>query len=102
MKDSIEKIFQSMKNDINIRPLRVWSNNSICGAIFVGFLAQLIISLMRYDHPKLKHLSPKSIKISLSNLTVTVERLPRNAKRLIYSNFEPINGLILAQNMAKT
>ena len=102
MKDSIEKIFQSMKNDINISPLRVWSNNSICGAIFVGFLAQLIISLMRYDHPKLKHLSPKSIKISLSNLTVTVERAAQRAKRRIYSNFDPVNGLIVAQNLAVT
>jgi len=102
MKDSIEKVFQSMKNDINISPLRVWSTNSINGAILVGFLAQMIISLMRYDYQGIKHTSPKSIKISLSNLTVTVERLPRNAERLIYSNFEPINGLILAQNMAKT
>ena len=102
MKDSIEKVFQSMKNDINISPLRVWSTNSINGAILVGFLAQMIISLMRYDHPGIKHTSPKSIKISLSNLTVTVERLQQNAKRFIYSNFEPINGLILARNLAKT
>ena len=102
MKDSIEKIFQSMKNDINIKPLRVWTDNSIYGAVFVGFLAQLIISLMRYDYQELKHVSPKSIKISLMNLTVTVEQATHRAKRRIYSNFEPINELILAQNLAVT
>lgn len=102
MKDSIEKVFQSMKNDLSLKPVRVWSTNSINGAILLGFLAQMIISLMRYDYPEIKHTSPKSIKISLGNLTETVERLPRNAKRLIYSNFEPINELILARNLAKT
>jgi transposase len=100
MKDSVEKIFQSMKNDITIKPLRVWSTNSIQGAVLVGFLAQLIISLMRYDYPQLKQTSPKFIKISLMNLTVTVQKLSTGMKRWIYSNFEPINTLICCQNEA--
>ncbi|MFH1511370.1 MAG: IS1634 family transposase [Candidatus Woesearchaeota archaeon] len=102
MKDSIEKIFQSLKNDINIKPLRVWSTNSLCGAILIGFLAQLVISLLRYDHQELKHISPKSIKISLMNLTVTTEFYSKREARQIYSNFEPINTLICAQNRAIT
>jgi transposase len=102
MKDSVEKIFQSLKNDINIKPLRVWSTNSIQGAVLVGFLAQLIISLMRYDYPQLKQTSPKFIRISLMNLTVTVEKLSKGKKRWIYSNFEPINTLICCQNGAIT
>ena len=102
MKDSVEKNFQSMKNDISIKPLRVWSTNSINGAVLIGFLAQLIISLMRYDYPELKHTSPKFIKISLSNLTVTIEMLANNKKRRIFSNFEPINQLICCQNQAIT
>jgi len=102
MKDSVEKIFQSLKNDINIKPLRVWSTKSIKGAVLVGFLAQLIISLMRYDYPQLKQTSPKFIKISLMNLTVTVEKLSKGKKRRIYSNFEPINTLICCQNEAIT
>jgi len=97
MKDSIEKIFQSMKNDINIKPLRVWSDNSIKGTVLVGFLAQLIILLLRYDYEELKHVSPKFIKISLSNLTVTIEKLAKSTKRRIYSNFELINQLICCQ-----
>lgn len=70
MKDSIEKVFQSLKNDVDIKPLRVWTTKSLCGAILVGFLAQLVISLMRYDYKELKNVSPKFIKISLMNLTV--------------------------------
>ena len=102
MKDSVEKIFQSMKNDISIKPLRVWSTNSIKGAVLIGFLAQLIISLMRYDYQELKHTSPKFIKISLSNLTVTVETLAKRKKRRIFSNFNQINELICCQNAAIT
>jgi len=102
MKDSVEKIFQSMKNDISIKPLRVWSTNSIKGAVLVGFLTQLIISLMRYDYPELKHISPKFIKISLMNLTVTIEKPTNGRKRRIFSNFEAINRLICCQNKAIT
>ena len=94
-KDSIEKLINSLKNEICIKPLRVWSENSIYGAVIIGFLAQLIISLIKYEHKELKNTSVKFIKISLMNLTVTVEFLPKMAKRRIYSNFDPINEVIL-------
>lgn len=99
-KDSIEKIFQSLKNDIDIKPLRLWSENGIYGALIIGFLAQLFISLIRYEHPELKHSSPKSIRISLMNLTVTVEKEKTGLKRHIFSNFETISQLILSKNTA--
>jgi transposase len=102
MKDSIEKVFQSLKNDINIKPLRVWSTKSLNGAILLGFLAQLIISLMRYDYKELENISPKFIKISLMNLTVTIENTKSGSKRKIYSNFEQINTLICCKNQAIT
>lgn len=101
-KDSIEKLINSLKNEIDIKPLRVWSENSIYGAIVVGFLAQLIMSLIKYDYKELKNTSVKFIKISLMNLTVTIEFLHKHAKREIYSNFDPINELILMQNCAET
>ncbi len=94
-KDSVEKIMHSLKNEVEIRPLRVWSEKSIYGAILVGYIAQLIISLIRYDYKKLKHTSTKFIKISLMNLTVTIEKSNPSKKRRIYSNFDPINELIL-------
>ncbi len=101
-KDSIEKIFHSLKNDIEIKPLRVWLDASIYGAIIIGFIAQLIISLTRFEHAELKHKSPKFIKISLSNLTVTVEYRKSAEKRYIFSNFNPISQVILEQNTAIT
>ncbi len=98
LKDSIEKIFHSFKNEIEIKPLRVWSDNNIYGAMILGFLAQLIISLIRFEHQELKHTSPKFIKISLMNLTVTVEFRKSGKKRYIFSNFNPISQVILSQN----
>lgn len=97
-KDSIEKIFHSLKNEIDIKPLRVWSEHSIYGALILGFLAQLFISLIRFEHKELKHTSPKFIKISLMNLTVTVEYLKSGKKRRIFSNFNPISHVILSKN----
>jgi len=101
-KDSVEKIIHSLKNEINIKPLRVWSDNGIKGALIIGFIAQLIISLIKYDEPELKNFSTKFIKISLSNLTVTIEKPRFGKKRTIYSNFEPINKLICLKNKAIT
>lgn len=97
-KDTVEKIMHSLKNEINIKPLRVWSDNSIYGALLIGYLANLIISLIRYDEPELKNYSTKFIKISLSNLTVTIEKLKSSRKRRIYSNFDWINEIICIKN----
>ena len=102
MKDSIEKIFQSLKNDIDIKPLRVWTTKSLCGAILVGFLAQLVISLMRYDYKQLSMVAPKFIKISLMNLTVTVVYEKNRWKSKIFSNFDPLNTLMLTKKAAET
>ena len=79
-KDSVEKIMHSLKNEIEIKPLRVWSDKSIYGAILIGYIAHLIISLIRYDYSDLKKISTKFIKIALMNLTVTVEKL-KNLKK---------------------
>jgi transposase len=101
-KDSIEKLFNSLKNEIDIKPLRVWSEASIYGALLIAFIAQLFISLMRFEHQELKHISPKFIKISLMNLTVTVELQKAGAKRRIFSNFNPISQVVLAPKTATT
>lgn len=97
-KDSIEKIFHSLKNEIEIKPLRVWTDNSIYGALIIGFIAQLFISLLRYEIAELKHTSTKFIKKSLSNLTVTVDSWERKVKKYVYSNFDAINKMVLRLN----
>nr|WP_219970647.1 hypothetical protein [Methanospirillum lacunae] len=38
-KSSIEKIFNSLKNVFEIKPLRVWDDNSIYRALIIGFIA---------------------------------------------------------------
>ena len=101
-KDSIEKLINSLKNEIEIKPLRVWTEKSIYGALIIGFLAQLIMSLIKYEHKELKNTSVKFIKISLMNLTVTIESLQKQPKRRIYSNFDPVNELILSSEPAET
>ncbi len=96
-KDSIEKIFNSLKNEIQIKPLRVWSDDSIYGAILLGFIAQLFISLMRYDFEEIKHRSTKFIKKSLMNLTLTIKFLKNGVKKYIFANFDNINSLIVSK-----
>jgi Transposase len=91
-------IFNSLKNEIEIKPLRVWTDNSIYGALIIGFIAQLFISLMRYEIAELKHTSTKFIKKSLSDLTVTVDSWGRKVKRYVYSNFDAINTMVLRLN----
>ena len=93
-KDSIEKIFDSLKNEIQIKPLRVWSDYSIYGAIFLGFIAQLFISLMRYEFEEIKRRSTKFIKKSLKNLTLTIKFVKNGIKNYIFANFDKINSLI--------
>jgi transposase len=96
-KDSIEKIFDSLKNEIQIKPLRVWSDNSIYGAILLGFIAQLFISLMRYEFDEIKHRSTKFIKKSLKNLTLTIKFVKSGIKNYIFANFDKINSLIVTK-----
>ena len=101
-KDSIEKIIHSLKNEIEIKPLRVWTEASIYGAVIIGFIAQLFISLMRYEFNELRHKSTKFIKNSLLNLTVTVDFTDEQSKKYIYANFDGINSLILRQKWVKS
>ena len=101
-KDSIEKIFNSLKNEIEIKPLRVWTDNSIYGALIIGFIAQIFVSLIRFEIPELKHTSTKFIKTALSNLTVTVDSWMRKTKKFIHSNFDAINTMILYHNWGIT
>jgi len=66
-KDSIEKTMNSLKNEIEIKPTRVWTTSSIKGALIIGFLAQLFVSLAKYDDKRLKSLSTTTIVNSLRN-----------------------------------
>jgi transposase len=99
-KDSIEKIFNTLKNEINIHPLRVWTDDAVYGALVLGFIELLIISLIRYEHEELKHVSPIFIKFALMDLTLTIEFGKNGGKREILSNFTTISSVILGEKPA--
>jgi transposase len=94
-RDTVEKLIESLKNHIDLKPLRVWSDHSVEGTLLLCFLAQTIVSMARYEVPRLRQRSTKFIIGSLQNLTATYVYDNKQAVRRIYSNFEPINSLIL-------
>ncbi|MPM81540.1 IS1634 family transposase ISMma20 [bioreactor metagenome] len=94
-RDTVEKLMDSLKNHIDMGPLRVWSDDSVKGILTICFLAQMIVSMIRYEREELSRLSTKTIIRSLEKLTVTVIPGAGKRKERIFSNFEPVNSLIL-------
>jgi len=93
-KDRIEKMFHSMKNEIHLRPTRVWNQEEIYGSILIAFLAQLVISMLRYKHASLRRVSTKFIMQSLKNFALTLIIGKNGLQRRVFSNFDWINTLI--------
>ena len=92
----------SLKNVIRIKPVRVWTDDEIKGALLIGFFAQLIISLMKYENENLKDFHPKTIVESIRNLTLTLEYEDDFAFRKVISNIDGINQHILGQKAEVT
>ena len=101
-RDSIEKMMDSLKNVIRIKPVRVWTDDEIKGALLIGFFAQLIISLMKYENENLRDFHPKTIVESIRNLTLTLEYDDDFAFRKVISNIDSINQHILGQKAEVT
>jgi len=93
-KDCVEKLFNSIKNEIHIRPTRCWTQEAIYGSILIAFLAQLVISMLRYKHVSLRHVSTKFIMQSLKNFALTIIVEKNGVKTRVFSNFDWINSLI--------
>ena len=93
-KDCVEKLFNSIKNELHIRPTHCWTQEAIYGSILISFLAQLVISLIRYKHEQLRHISTKFILQSLSNFALTIIFGKNGVKTRVFSNFDWINTLI--------
>jgi transposase len=101
-KDAIEKLFHSLKSEIEIKPVQVWTEDAVYGVLLIGFIAQLMISLTRYFVEPVKRMSTKFIIASLQNLTETVVSMENGKKRKFFSNFDPVNMAILAEMMCPT
>jgi transposase len=89
-RDTIEKLIDSLKNTIRIKPIRVWTDDAIKGALIIGFFAQLIIALMQFEQ-NLQRMHPRTLLNSLRNLTLTVQHCPDFAHKRIISNIDAIN-----------
>lgn len=101
-KDAIEKLFHSLKSEVEIKPVRVWTEDAVFGVLLIGFIAQLMISLTRYFVKPVKRMSTKFIIASLQNLTETVVSMGNGLKKRFYSNFNEVNRAILADFISET
>jgi transposase len=101
-KDAVEKMFHSLKGEIEVRPIRVWSEDAIYGVLLLGFIAQLMICLTRWTVEPARTVATKFIASSLNNLTLTVVLTDDGQKRRFYSNFDPLNRSILNNLMGET
>jgi transposase len=101
-KDAIEKLFHSLKSEIEIKPVRVWTEDAVYGVLLVGFIAQLMISLTRFFIKPVKRMSTKFIIASLQKLTLTLVSMGNGLKKRFYSNFNEVNRAILAEYIAGT
>ena len=101
-KDAIEKLIHSLKSEIEIKPVRVWTEDAVYGVLLIGFIAQLMISLTRYFVKPVKRMSTKFIIASLQNSTETVVSMGNGLKKRFYSNFDEVNKTILAEYISET
>jgi transposase len=94
-RDTFEKLMDSLKNHIDLKSMRVWSENSVKGTCLLCFLAQVIVSMIRYEMPEPRKRSTKFIISPLQNLTVTYIYDRKRTTRRKYSNIELLNSRIL-------
>ena len=99
---AIEKEFHSLKSEVEIKPVRVWTEDAVHGVLLIGFIAQLMISLTRFFVKPVKRMSTKFIIDALKKLTVTVVSAGNGLKKRFYSNFNEVNRAILADFLSET
>jgi transposase len=94
-RDTIEKLIESLKNHLDMGPLRVWSDACVRGILTICFLAQTIVSMIRFEHSELSSVSSRNIIRSLEKLTLTAIRDGSRVRSRIFSNFDPVSSMIL-------
>lgn len=67
---TIESLISSIKSIVNLQPLRVWSKSSTRGAILLALIAQLTVSMVRYD------LEPEVVRKRIDGKWVDMETRP--------------------------
>lgn len=67
---AVESLISSIKSIVNLKPLRVWSKSSTRGAILLAMIAQLMVSMVRYD------MEPDMVRKKIDGKWVDVETKP--------------------------
>jgi transposase len=96
-RDKAEKFIRMLKEGIELRPLRVWTEHMVIGMVFIAYLANLIINLTLHFAEKTQGVmvkNVKNLKKFLINLTETVIYPPNGFRFRVISNFtEPLKAL---------
>jgi transposase len=98
----VEKLFHSLKSEVEVRPIRIWSQDAVFGVLLPGFITQLMICLTRWTVKPASTVATKFIVAALRKLTLTVVKMENGLRRRFYSNFDPLNRAILAGFMGET
>ena len=88
-RDKAEKFIRSLKEGIELRPIRHWNKWSVIGIFFISFLANLLINLTHILNKFYPGKNVKLLKKHLINLTLTYA-YPKNRFRFtVLSNVSP-------------
>ena len=106
---AVEHLISSIKSVVKLRPLRVWKDSSVNGALLMALIAQLLVSLTIVDLKgteieknirgkmvrTISKPSPRTVVHSLGQLTVTYLEGQKGGCEVIFSNFDPLNSEIM-------
>ena len=100
-KDKAEKLFRSIKEGTELRPMRHWSRDAIIGYILIIFLTNFLINLtlLRAKDPVVKN--TKLLKKYLRKLTLVIIYPPTGFKFHILANICPEITSILGDFIEK-
>ena len=107
---TVEHLIHSLKRVTGLKPLRVWKENSIRGAMLLALLAETAIAMARYEMESVKEIrekngvryesesrpSTESMVWSLTHLTVTRLIVKGVRKKAHFSNWDPISREVFA------
>jgi transposase len=88
-RDVAEKFIRSLKEGLELRPIRHWNNNCVTGIFFISFLANMLINLTQLIRKISPRKNVKLLKKHLQNLTLTAVYPENRFKFTILSNVSP-------------
>jgi len=72
-KDSVEKLFCSLKQNCKLRPFNVRKDECVKGSVFISSLAALILGCFQWTNKQLRNKSHRSILETVKRLTLTLK-----------------------------